>query len=1726
MSEAERSSLGDAFASFYGIHLAAAPAAKEEEEEDDIEQEGLQEPASPLDEDDINEIIKPKENKGAAGANAQRKPSKLDIESHHFVADEYVERLLQTHSMSELLEQSNSIGDVQRRLNADMQSLVYENYDRFIAATDVILRMRGNIDAMDAEMKRLEASVASIQQTSAKLERAFEPNRTRVAELARLVSLLNRLDFLFRLPGYLESCVTHGLFRHAVTSFVAAAALLKQYAHIPSLTKILSAAQMQIERLRVRLKAAAQDASTKPETQIEYVFLLVQLGESAKTLLKDTLSSRAAAFKLNLRKCVLKYETALAEEQQERLLGSDFVMQRRRLALKQQQIQQQGNGQRETASDDDGIDDEDDLHLDEESIPLTTRNRAASSVSMYDSRFWQLTDAAFLQPTRNYLAQLDQSFRRPLEELLTRLQNSTGKAFERGKALAEQLRNSVVEYEAAVQRFVGDVFHPYLLEAQKELTRTAAVHLRSVAALLRADLEDAGIDFDAANSAAHRYREEREAEERAAKAQRQKQYDGKKAEQKTQAITGASGEVDLLELTQPQIAAAAAAAASRAATVAGASWSAALRATELELSKLPNGHRLRYVPPAVVLALRVLPRPRTGVLQQLRSIPASDVEQRIKAVMSSSVAEFVHDVRDQFKKRLLDIHALFPAADLVTALEIPCHLATEACLKASLNLTAWGMKAILRNAYAGLARLSLLRRQLGVSAQCLNLSPARLEFVDNFYESETTVAPYQSVIHPSSSLTTLRTPSAAVAAAQPPNLALGTGDLTGLSSSPAGSVASSSISSNASVVSSLGSSATSGVEAGSLEFGSSLATPFEKRLEGTSEEDTQVDHAKNAQGVVLSSTAKRYLTPFEQDFVPPRPLAGAVASKLRSLLLSSLMLLPPLLEEITRADTAKGTHGSKPTGRTPLPSSRHQSVAVEYVGNVQVTPTAKKGLEELRNRLEALYAALVGSGGTQPGFPALSNELPASLSLNVNYEVLATHFYDECMAMARALAASTTSVVSSSITAATLADATAAAMSTAQHSSPRAASSTNGSGPERDLEESATISAASRSQLAGFALDLLAERYALILAKARSERAGESDSAGQQGQLLKATFELGLGLGLGLAFDFYRAFESDAKAAEESHPLLLFTSSLKQSEFSPVYVSQPSFAIFASQVLYAFQTKELERVVESAKQLFMLPSALFDSSLASPPSGLTSMPIAKQAAFLRSVPRIIEQLRFGATAVMQCFVQAICHRCATAFRQDFVAGVRMFGRGAKLPPSLFNCPKRLGALFPRSGSVAMQHVISELILMNAEMNDVFAPVPLRAGKSKQATPAPSTSTTPHTDLYSNIVPQNIFVGEGGIVLQRLMAGDEENTVAFKKGSSDGNSATVGGRLGRSSESSLIRELTMDMHRVLIRRVSAYFNNIRIVDRGLLAAYAVRAVLAMLIQEYASSRLDRYDVRQLQLDVYLLRRCIAAVLPHIPLTSGYPISTTSGPSQSHVHGTSSASNQSGIHNPSVLSLSGGIGGTPMLSDEMRTVTDEILTLLEDLSQCAAIRYCPAVDEAWISYVRTVHGDRPEAVLPEGLVPVSLASFESQVPVNEKLSAMRPFTSQEQKMYSSLDYSEAAVTSKQESAALDLAAGSALLGGHLRRSSLNLGLGLGLGSTTSSGLLWPESRLAELYTAACTTAVTNASQHFAKFKPHQTNPISHEKEASELEDTTSHGPELNSPEGNNNSDNDMP
>ena len=81
------------------------------------------------------------------------------LDSAAFDADRYLAQLLRTARLKALMQKHVDMSTEIKTLDSDMQNLVYENYNKFISATDTIRSMKSNVGSMDTSMLSLKEMI-------------------------------------------------------------------------------------------------------------------------------------------------------------------------------------------------------------------------------------------------------------------------------------------------------------------------------------------------------------------------------------------------------------------------------------------------------------------------------------------------------------------------------------------------------------------------------------------------------------------------------------------------------------------------------------------------------------------------------------------------------------------------------------------------------------------------------------------------------------------------------------------------------------------------------------------------------------------------------------------------------------------------------------------------------------------------------------------------------------------------------------------------------------------------------------------------------------------------------------------------------------------------------------------------------------------------------------------------------------------------------------------------------------------------------------------------------------------------------------------------------------------------------------------------------------------------------------------------------------------------------
>ena len=164
--------------------------------------------------------------------------SPYDINSSSFDPELYSQKVIKEASLAQLMAQEGEVVRQIHSLDSDMQTLVYENYNKFIAATDTIKKMRVDFRDMEDEMDQLAEKMKSVTEKSNTINNSLKGKRHEVAKLSSTHALLKKLQFLFVLPAKLKSCIEDENWSVGVKFYVRAQRVLDQYQHVASFSGI------------------------------------------------------------------------------------------------------------------------------------------------------------------------------------------------------------------------------------------------------------------------------------------------------------------------------------------------------------------------------------------------------------------------------------------------------------------------------------------------------------------------------------------------------------------------------------------------------------------------------------------------------------------------------------------------------------------------------------------------------------------------------------------------------------------------------------------------------------------------------------------------------------------------------------------------------------------------------------------------------------------------------------------------------------------------------------------------------------------------------------------------------------------------------------------------------------------------------------------------------------------------------------------------------------------------------------------------------------------------------------------------------------------------------------------------------------------------------------------------------------------------------------------------
>ncbi|KAN0030051.1 hypothetical protein ACTA71_008195 [Dictyostelium dimigraforme] len=216
----------------------------------------------------------------------------LNIDGPSFNLNSYFDSIVKSSTLNQLIQKDNQMVSEIRTLDGDMKTLVYDNYTKFINATDIIKKMKTNVENMEEGMALLSKNMDLITNCSEKINSTLSVRRDRIDQLSGLQKLLQKLQFLTALPSSLNHCLAMQAYNQAVRYYNSNSGILKQYSHIPSFQNIQNECDSIMKTMKDKLYERLSSLSTSQTDCVESAEVLMDLLEPVELVRSKYLESR------------------------------------------------------------------------------------------------------------------------------------------------------------------------------------------------------------------------------------------------------------------------------------------------------------------------------------------------------------------------------------------------------------------------------------------------------------------------------------------------------------------------------------------------------------------------------------------------------------------------------------------------------------------------------------------------------------------------------------------------------------------------------------------------------------------------------------------------------------------------------------------------------------------------------------------------------------------------------------------------------------------------------------------------------------------------------------------------------------------------------------------------------------------------------------------------------------------------------------------------------------------------------------------------------------------------------------------------------------------------------------------------------------------------------------------------------------------------------------------
>ena len=204
----------------------------------------------------------------------------MDINSSCFDAKLLFHQSSKTLSIHQLVSQERSLVADIMSLDNDMQTLVYDNYSKFLNASDVVRTFGEKIDSLTNQVNDLEKTLLNVSEHNDAICKELQGNREKIQRLIGIQRLLERIEFISKLPEKLRDCLKKKKYKKAVDIWAKVEKILSTQQHFPSFQRIHKECIEIMDSVEGKINEEMLTTDISVEKSILYGTLLLRFGVS------------------------------------------------------------------------------------------------------------------------------------------------------------------------------------------------------------------------------------------------------------------------------------------------------------------------------------------------------------------------------------------------------------------------------------------------------------------------------------------------------------------------------------------------------------------------------------------------------------------------------------------------------------------------------------------------------------------------------------------------------------------------------------------------------------------------------------------------------------------------------------------------------------------------------------------------------------------------------------------------------------------------------------------------------------------------------------------------------------------------------------------------------------------------------------------------------------------------------------------------------------------------------------------------------------------------------------------------------------------------------------------------------------------------------------------------------------------------------------------------------